>query len=176
MRQITLIVSLAVVLLPLSSAHGSLDGSQVTLIRPTEPVPVGPPAAVDLILLVEKDSSSPELIRSLSIEFSWELTPQDGTQWYDEIEPGRPSFSCSVESRVASWDGSGGPSNGISMGESIQIGLIAVPYSFWQPYGWAELDWTLWGSSGSQVSGSAIVYSTPVERTGWGRIKALYRE
>ncbi len=174
-RHITLIASLAVSLVSVLPALGSLDGSRVTLVSPSEPVPINPPAAVNLVLLVEKDSSSSELIRGLWIEFPWELIPQDGTQWYDEIEPGRPAFSCSVDTAVARWTGSGSLSIGIALGESTQIGLVAIPYSYWQPSGLAELDWTLRGSSGSQVSGSVIVYSTPVERTAWGRIKALYR-
>ncbi len=167
--------ALCVIVLLVSPALASLANSEVVLVEPAEPIPVGPPAAIDFVFLVQNDPASTEVICVIWIDFREGLEPQDGTLWYDEIGPGWPVFECGAQFSMASWFGGFDDTNGIPVGEATHIGVLVVPYSGF-PSGSTELTWRLLGSSGTWESGWITLYTTPVECNSWGRVKALYRD
>jgi hypothetical protein len=164
-----------VLVLVASVAWGDLTGSELVFIEPSGPISPEAPMAVSFDFVVHKDSASSEPIVGIWLEFPYELTPQEHSMWYEEIEEGRPAFSCTVEVRTALWLSEIGSPDVIRMGESMEGGLEAVSYMGF-PHGWAQVDWWLVGGWGNDVGGQFDVYTTPVEDSSWGRIKVLYRE
>jgi hypothetical protein len=168
-------LALIMMTLLVSAAWGDLTGSEIVFTEPSGPVSEFAPVAVAFDFMVHKDSASTEPIVGIWLEFPYELSPQEHSMSYEEIEPGRPAFACTVQARTALWLAEIGSTDGIRMGESMRAGVDAISYIGF-PDGWAQVDWWLAGGWGNDVGGQFAVYTTPVDDSSWGRIKTLYRE
>jgi len=152
----------------------SLDGSTITLVQPSGPVPPVPPLAIQLEFEVQKDDVHVERIVGVWIRPPSVLTAESASMWFDEIVAGRPDFTCSYADSTLFWIDDP-DTGGIWRGESTNIGAIAMGVT---PEDWPDVlvfRWWLVGELGNDLSGTFLVPTTPVERGTWGRIKALYR-
>jgi len=171
MPKVALTLVCAVMLV--APAWGDLKGTTVSLVAPT--YPLDPATTYTYVFYVERDWSSAEYLEEIHFDFPIGLVPQSGTMGYDVIWSGHPNFTMSVGfgNTRATWHASGSVNSTLHMGESINVWVNVRTSDSLPPGAWNTIHWWLGGSWSSEKDGEFVVH-TPVERTSWGAIKAMY--